>query len=453
MTQTFQPGKHPDADQLSAFAEHALPPHEQQQLLAHLADCADCRALIFLAHEAMPVVAAQAQPAPAYKPWFAMFSGWKLAIPAAAALACLLAVMLHLHNRAMDDRMTAIVNQTARVEPAPPPAPPPPPEQPMAAAEPAPLKAAVAQPPGPLASASPPALSLDKKSEVSIYNGNVGSVQAGAVHGYAVGRSSTATDGNEELKAGAANRQTSLGMVSGANLVAPKPATAAGPSSAAAQNDALSDTVDQATVVTGASVPPRAAPPNVLHSLNQQYNAQPLAPPLPPPPPQAAQAAAAAPAPQMTNETVSVTSAEPALETESSTSAGLISGASFGPLQASKARLARKQAELPSRRPVVSTISNAQQQLALDTAGQLFRSEDAGVTWRRVTAQWSGRAVKVALAASATVRAKAKDAAPSAVAVPAKDASAAPTQPALFELTTDAGATYTSPDGLHWTHK
>jgi hypothetical protein len=48
MSEVFQAGQHPDADQLNAFVEHALPAHEQQQTLAHLAVCANCRQIVAL---------------------------------------------------------------------------------------------------------------------------------------------------------------------------------------------------------------------------------------------------------------------------------------------------------------------------------------------------------------------------------------------------------------------
>ncbi len=48
MSDLLQPGQHPDADQLSVFVEQALPPHEREQILAHLAICPDCRSIVFL---------------------------------------------------------------------------------------------------------------------------------------------------------------------------------------------------------------------------------------------------------------------------------------------------------------------------------------------------------------------------------------------------------------------
>ena len=48
MSDLTQFGQHPDADQLTAFVEHALPPHEREQTLAHLATCEHCRAVVAL---------------------------------------------------------------------------------------------------------------------------------------------------------------------------------------------------------------------------------------------------------------------------------------------------------------------------------------------------------------------------------------------------------------------
>ena len=42
---------HPDADLLSAFVEGVLPEHERAQCLAHLAECSQCREVVFLTQE------------------------------------------------------------------------------------------------------------------------------------------------------------------------------------------------------------------------------------------------------------------------------------------------------------------------------------------------------------------------------------------------------------------
>jgi hypothetical protein len=53
---------------------------------------------------------------------------------------------------------------------------------------------------------------------------------------------------------------------------------------------------------------------------------------------------------------------------------------------------------LPSTRSTAFTILNGLETLAVDSAGDLFLSKDAGMRWQRVTHQWAGKAVKVSLA-------------------------------------------------------
>jgi hypothetical protein len=47
-------GPHPDADLLSSFAEHALPEAERRRVLTHLAECRDCREIVFLSSLPQP---------------------------------------------------------------------------------------------------------------------------------------------------------------------------------------------------------------------------------------------------------------------------------------------------------------------------------------------------------------------------------------------------------------
>jgi hypothetical protein len=52
MSEGLHSGVHPDADALNAFVESALPEHERVECLAHLAECAQCREVVFLAQKA-----------------------------------------------------------------------------------------------------------------------------------------------------------------------------------------------------------------------------------------------------------------------------------------------------------------------------------------------------------------------------------------------------------------
>ena len=85
MNDMLQFGYHPDADQIGAFVEHALPAHEREQILDHLATCPECRSIVALslppAEEFTPPL-----PAAVRRRWW---SGWMLAGPVAVAMAAL----------------------------------------------------------------------------------------------------------------------------------------------------------------------------------------------------------------------------------------------------------------------------------------------------------------------------------------------------------------------------
>jgi hypothetical protein len=65
-------GAHPDADLLAAFAEQSLSPQERQQVVAHLAVCADCRQVVALAFPAAehPEPARSAEDSLAWHEWW-----------------------------------------------------------------------------------------------------------------------------------------------------------------------------------------------------------------------------------------------------------------------------------------------------------------------------------------------------------------------------------------------
>ena len=95
MTWNFQLGVHPDADQLSVFAEGAATPREHERMLAHLAECAECRKAVFFMqpHE-------ETQPATRTP-----VKGWTLGrllpvgLPAAAVACGLIILVVHIWPR------------------------------------------------------------------------------------------------------------------------------------------------------------------------------------------------------------------------------------------------------------------------------------------------------------------------------------------------------------------
>jgi hypothetical protein len=454
MTQVLQPGQHPDADQLSAFVEHVLPLHEQQQMLAHLASCSDCRAIVYFSQEASLDAPMQPQPIATRKPWFSgwnLFRGWTLAWPAAAALACLVLVTIHLRNAGRGERNNS-VDKTAQLEPTLPPLPATP-----APAQATQLKTAPTEVQKPLAIVAPAARELDGLIATNAINSE-GVSRRKSLNGPSEKGSAAAMSSDAlKIESGAtASRQSSLGRSSSFGFTSANSEPAANAPAAAAMGglaayrsaQAATATSDAALLQPGAAgAAPQSIPPSTatLHSLSQQYNAPPPAPPPPMP--------SSSAMPGSVNETVTVTSAAASIETENAASTGGIAGAGFGSLQSRKSLMMKKQPILPSHLPALSTISNAGQELAIDTAGTLFRSGDAGATWQPVAVQWTGRAVKITLVSSPNQRLLAKDTSPAAASSAAAKPSATAPAPAIFELTNDAGELWTSTDGQVWKHK
>jgi hypothetical protein len=411
MTTTFQPGQHPDADQLNAFAEHALPIHEQQATLAHLATCADCRAVVYLAQTGVPEAFAPPQPVALRRPWFA---SWMVAFPAAATLAVLVLVTVHLRNA----NAPAVPVTAAHVESAPPL--PPSPAEPAASPKPVPAPTERPQP-----SAAPSPALPDAAKTAAVARGPM-APQPPAINPSLEGNSlATVT----QLKATAAanaqeDKKSVHGTMNGARF-APPPSpvlvTAAPP-------------VPAGPPVSGALPPPDLHASSArlqLHSSASQYDsirAQAQQPPT---------ATSSASPNQGIYGGTGAANLNQLYVTDEATA---IATTAAAPLQTTL--LPR----LPSALPATSFVSSGRHQLALDSAGTLYRSEDAGATWQPVPAQWTGRALKVALAPSATPHLLAK----SAAALAAAKASAAAPQPASFELTTDSGGLWISSDGQVW---
>ncbi|MFZ1084654.1 MAG: hypothetical protein WAN35_06800 [Terracidiphilus sp.] len=106
MSEFFQFG-HPDADLIGAFVEQALPVHEREQMLGHLALCPECRVVVALLLP--PLEAPATPPAAERKPWW---SAGPLAWPALAAFATLAVIVVSLHQGPIAPK-TPAPNQTA----------------------------------------------------------------------------------------------------------------------------------------------------------------------------------------------------------------------------------------------------------------------------------------------------------------------------------------------------
>jgi hypothetical protein len=108
---------------------------------------------------------------------------------------------------------------------------------------------------------------------------------------------------------------------------------------------------------------------------------------------------------------------------------------------------------LPGGLDPVSIASAGRRQLAIDRAGALFISDDAGGLWERVTPQWTGRAITVRRHFDSS------DAAQSPPAAQAETSGGGSTDSGLgpshgfFELFNDKGQMWLSTDGRTWTAK
>jgi len=94
----------------------------------------------------------------------------------------------------------------------------------------------------------------------------------------------------------------------------------------------------------------------------------------------------------------------------------------------------------PSGLTVAGSVSHGKRFLSLDDAGNLFLSRNGGEKWKKVKPQWTGRAVRIELTPAYSGEASAK----------AKDETSAAGAEAVFLLTTDGGTVWSSKDGARW---
>ena len=411
MSEFLHPGHHPDADQLSAFAEQVLPDHERLETLAHLSECADCRQIVFLAQRAQET---QAPLADAPLGRFGWLRNWRNLWPVAAALACgLFVVAAFLQRRHPTDvpQKSDIAMESGAPVPA--------------SQAHLPQSVVPGVPPSPKPSTTRSVSSSPHAAPASPHSG-VGGIAS--VHG------DLATDHLANNLSVFSPNALATGRQSAYALSADASSLSSDVGSPVAQAPPLLEKKNNPLNVDGGQTA-------ALQSQNQLFPQQAIVPrPLSGPSQSDIQRSA--------SQTVSITGAAPALQTESAAVSASVS--SLG--TAAQAKSIR--APLPSKRPAVSTISNGLETLAVDSAGDLFVCEDAGIRWRRVAHQWTGKAIKVSVASPASMTQPVPGKSLSAGATAStnfESATPAAVAPRVgFELTTDIGAIWSSPDGLVW---
>jgi hypothetical protein len=367
MSELLQSGHHPDADQLNAFVEHALPVHEQQQTLAHLAICADCRAIVSLS---LPQVeeSPTPQPEPVRKRWF---SSWNLAWPTAAALTGLVLFLIHIHNVTSSQGNAAPPAIQMAVSHPPTPLPPTPLPAPTSKAQTLNPHPAAAKKAAKAANPQTAGAGTDTQSiaALSIHGRNFADLQqsrpaspTGVVHGSL----RTPSSGG------------AVGFSTGAGSALP-------PAPAVNTLDHLQQNAFRAATVSpiGQSVAPAPTTPAAAPAMTLRQSDTAAAP----------AAAATTVEAKQGNETVEVINATP----------GAVVSATNRQLVFDQAKTILAQHPLPSHLPVLSVASNARRTLAIDTRNALFFSDDDGKHWKAIPSQWQGRAVKVDMASSTPV--------------------------------------------------
>ena len=438
---------HPGAELLSAFAEHALPEPERARILAHMAACARCREVVYLAQSAADeeLAPAAAVQSPAQPRWFAgTFARWRVSLVPAAALAAVGIVVLWVQMHP-----SRSLTETAQVAP--------PPQPPSAAAT-----ASVAPAPAPTASPAPPAtpshsaapppvpsIARRSKARSNTINGALPGL-AGA-RGLTLNPSAPAVSlpmESQRFHGGIHLDAHSAAMARLAPQQTVRPfnwvsrSAQGGPEWQNNQQvvQAAPEWNDKATGL--ASQAPQSGNLFAVHG--------PLAPPLEP---------------------AQVLQSSQRLDRAATTTNG------FALMQLTR------RARLPSGLHAVSSATMLNRLLVVDSAGALFLSQDAGKHWETVAAQWSGKVIEVQApperlfmravvtpgAESPAAEPPVADApeetgaspqppasapAPNSVPALASAAIAAPPAqpppPMLFTLVTDRHQTWVSADGKVW---
>ena len=462
MKANFQPGIHPDADQLSVFVEGAASSHEHERMLAHLAECAECRKAVFLMQPQEETEAPKPE-AVKGRMWQRLLP---VALPAAALVCAVIALVVYLRPHGgspevlqqnasvrqpeiprppttvapTNDSESFARSESAKRSSAPIPAVPSVSRQMKHTAGSVHLPevkgqqvaANMASPPTALAA---PSASAPVAGVASGVGGGIGSGTAsdlplngrnltelqqltpGAINGAS---SQNTLAMKEELPAlkieGAGGRDATLAGVSG-RVTDPTGAVVAG--ATITLRDASGKT-RQTTTGTDGSFHLTELPAGRydLMATATGFKTKQQSIELKP-----SELAVMQPVLDVgtVSEAVEVSGAAPMLETESAS--------------------VSRTMPVPSGLPVTTTVSLGKRSLSLDSAGNLFLSRNGGKKWKKINPKWAGKAVRIELkqlsdSGSSPQRGNETPSSVSAIDV--------------FQLTTDANAVWTSKDGTHW---
>jgi hypothetical protein len=422
MNRPIQPDIHPDADSLNAFVERVLPEAEHERVLEHLAGCAGCRDVVYLtrqmaAIEAAPAPVPQVKTEPQRGWWSPLFAHWRVAWIPAAAVAAVGGVVFWVHVRS---------------------------------AQPAADMAQVAPMSAPVANTPPPSQTTARSVASQI------SSEPGARHAelHKPTEAAGARENKRAETAPAPNLQASqivLGEMRPENAplpaappVQPRPAMSA-PAQVAPEPPLTNTQWQTSQPAQRTSSPALSAKPAEVAPGMVAVHGGVMAPPTGGPQPLGA----------VTQQSVTQYGTTPQ------------------PLNGIAALQLAKRIKLPSGLSTVSSAVMLNRLLAVDSAGALFLSVDAGKHWDAVPVQWTGKAIEV----HAQPRAHSADADAGGGPVPVAEDSASPSEAAstiaplpapvpetrlagaeavppvpamLFRLVNDRHRTWFSSDGKTW---
>jgi hypothetical protein len=452
--ENLQTGPHPDADELSTFVEGAANAHGRAQMLAHLADCAECRRVVFLmqsAEEPEPLVSELKRELP-WRRWM---------MPAglvAAALACGLATVVYVRAHRETPEASG---QNAQLQSSQPPQ--------REASETAKKAGTTAAPEEPRAKPAfqAPGLTAGERTQGPASR-PVGSEKPGLGQGSPAAGIATNFHGENFSLAG--KGASAAASVPATNRLAPAPLQKAealpaqqiektelnGRNFAALSgvpqlriehdhgpDDGTSEVAGHVTDQTGAQVPGATVTLRNASGQTQQTTSNADGSfHLAEVPPGHYELAVTARGFETYRQTMDLKPRDMAMleapltvGTESET---VTVQAEAMALQTESASVASVQeSELPSRIPAQMSVTLGKRVLALDGEGALFLSRNRGRNWKKVRPQWTGKVARIQTEDSAAAQDKRRKV-------------AGENAPAEFQLTTDSGAVWTSEDGTHW---
>ena len=434
MNGNFQTGTHPDADQLSVFVEGAATAREHERMLAHLAECAECRNAVFLMQPHEETQAAAATPV---KGWI-----WRRLLPVglpAAALACgLIAVLIYIRPRGSAPE---VLQQNASVRR---------PEIQLHETTVAPAINSKM-----VARSGRSKKSFERNAAAPNLSAPAPVAQGGVVGGVPGGVGSGHGGG---IGGGAFRQQASQAAAARNSLAEKKDLPPLGVERASEQDATLAGLSGRITdrsgaIVVGATITLRDASGKTRQTTTGTDGSFHLTG-LP-----AGQYELIATASGFTTNQESIelkpselaklqpvldvgaTSESVTVEAESAAQQVQTESASVaGQVVAEMPGLGRV-IPVPSGLPVAATVSHGERFLSLDSAGNLFLSRNGGKKWKKINPRWAGKAVRIELTPAYT----------SEVPPTRKNETSGPASAvAVFQLTTDADAVWTSKDGAHW---